>query len=300
LSRRIALTGGSGLIGQRLRAALVLNGDRVVPFVRDRARAPAGARFWNPSAGELAAADLEGIDAVVHLAGEPIASGRWTAARKRRILESRTHSTQLLSEVLSRLEHPPSVLVSASAIGVYGDRGETWLDEMSEPGTGFLPDVCVAWERAVEPARAAGVRVALARIGIALSPEGGALAQTLPLFRVGLGGRLGNGRQYMSWIGIDDLVAALQHAIECAALAGPFNAVAPNPVTNAEFTRVLARVLARPALLAVPSFALRLALGEMGQALLLDGARIAPHRLESTGFQFQHPDLEQALRLLLR
>ena len=300
MSRHIALTGGSGLIGQRLRAALLENGDRVVPFVRDRARAPAGARFWNPAAGELAAADIEGIDAVVHLAGEPIASGRWTAARRRRILESRTRSTRLLSEVLSRLEHPPSVLISASAIGYYGDRGETWLDETSDPGPGFLADVCVEWERAVEPARAAGVRVALVRIGLALAPEGGALGRMLPLFRTGLGGRLGNGRQYMSWIGIDDLVAAIQHAIECAALAGPFNAVAPNPVTNAEFTRVLSRVLSRPALLAVPSFALRLALGEMGQALLLEGARIAPRRLESTGFRFRHTELEQALRFLLR
>lgn len=272
----------------------------MVPFVRDRARAPTGARFWNPAAGELAAADLEGIDAVVHLAGEPIASGRWTAARRRRILESRTRSTRLLSEVLSRLEHPPSVLISASAIGYYGDRGETWLDETSDPGTGFLADVCVEWERAVEPARAAGVRVALVRIGLALAPEGGALGRMLPLFRMGLGGRLGNGRQYMSWIGIDDLVAAIQHAIECAALAGPFNAVAPNPVTNAEFTRILSRVLSRPALLAVPSFALRLALGEMGQALLLEGARIAPRRLESTGFRFRHTELEQALRFLLR
>lgn len=272
----------------------------MVPFVRDRARAPTGARFWNPAAGELATADLEGIDAVVHLAGEPIASGRWTAARRRRILESRTRSTRLLSEVLSRLEHPPSVLISASAIGYYGDRGETWLDETSDPGTGFLADVCVEWERAVEPARAAGVRVALVRIGLALAPEGGALGRMLPLFRMGLGGRLGNGRQYMSWIGIDDLVAAIQHAIECAALAGPFNAVAPNPVTNAEFTRILSRVLSRPALLAVPSFALRLALGEMGQALLLEGARIAPRRLESTGFRFRHTELEQALRFLLR
>ncbi len=299
MSRRVALTGSSGLIGQRLRAALLERGDHVVPFVREGGGGGTGERVWSPAAGGLDPALLEDIDAVVHLAGEPIAGGRWTASRKRRILESRARGTRLLCEALAELADPPGVLVSASAIGYYGDRGDAWLDEDSGPGTGFLPDVCVAWEAALDPARAAGIRVAQARIGIVLAREGGALASILPLFRMGVGGRLGRGRQYMSWIAIDDAIAALEHALDCVDLAGPFNAVAPNPVTNAVFTRTLSRVLARPAFLPVPAVALRLALGELARELLLDGARIAPRRLEATGFRFQHSDLEPALRHVL-
>ncbi len=295
----VALTGGSGLIGTRLRQALTRRGDRVVSFVRDPARAGPGDRFWDPASGHLDALAVEGLDAVVHLAGEPIASGRWTAARKRRILESRVRSTRLLCDALATAQEPPSVLISASAIGYYGDRGEAWIAEESEPGEGFLAEVCVAWEEATQAARAAGIRVGLARIGVVLAPEGGALARMLPIFRLGLGGRLGNGRQYLSWIGIDDAVAALEHALDCEALSGPFNLVGPKPVTNAEFTRTLSRVLSRPAVLPAPSLALRLAVGEMAQALLLDSARIAPRRLQSTGFRFRHPDLEGALRSLL-
>ncbi len=256
-------------------------------------------RVWNPAAGELDPAQLDGIDAVVHLAGEPIAPGRWTARRKREILESRTGSTRLLSEVLARLTTPPSVLISASAIGYYGNRGDARLDEESGPGSGFLAEVCLAWEQAVEPARRAGIRVAIPRIGVVLARHGGALAPLLLPFRLGLGGRLGHGRQYMSWIHIDDLVAAFQHALDQPDLEGPFNAVAPNPVPNTEFTKTLARVLHRPAFLPIPVPILRLALGELAEPLLLDSTRLTPSRLESTDFRFTHPKLEEALSSLL-
>ena len=256
-------------------------------------------RVWNPAAGELDPAQLDGIDAVVHLAGEPIAPGRWTARRKREILESRTGSTRLLSEVLARLKTPPSVLISASAIGYYGNRGDARLDEESGPGSGFLAEVCLAWEQAVEPARRAGIRVAIPRIGVVLARHGGALAPLLLPFRLGLGGRLGHGRQYMSWIHIGDLVAAFQHALDQPDLEGPFNAVAPNPVPNTEFTKTLARVLHRPAFLPIPVPILRLALGELAEPLLLDSTRLTPSRLESTDFRFTHPKLEEALSSLL-
>lgn len=297
MTRRVALTGASGLIGTRLRAALSAGGDQVVPLVRDASRDPE-ARAWQPGAGALDPGVLEGADAIVHLAGEPIA-GRWTAARKRRILESRVHGTRILCEALARMPRPPSVIVSASAIGYYGDRGDAWLDEDSGPGRGFLSEVCVAWEAAAEPARAAGTRVAQARLGIVLAREGGALAPLLPLFRLGLGARIGSGSQYMSWIAIDDVVSALRHALDSPELVGPFNAVAPNPVRNAEFTRTLAQVLSRPAFLALPAPLLRAVMGEMAQELLLDSVRVAPQRLEASGFAFRYPDLEPALRALL-
>ena len=268
-------------------------------FVRGGTQLAPHERIWNPAAGELDPAQLDGIDAVVHLAGEPIAPGRWTARRKREILESRTGSTRLLSEVLARLTTPPSVLISASAIGYYGNRGDVRLDEESGPGSGFLAEVCVAWEQAVEPARRAGIRVAIPRIGVVLARHGGALAPLLLPFRLGLGGRLGHGRQYMSWIHIDDLVAAFQHALDQPDLEGPFNAVAPNPVPNTEFTKTLARVLHRPAFLPIPVPILRLALGELAEPLLLDSTRLTPSRLESTDFRFTHPKLEEALSSLL-
>jgi uncharacterized protein (TIGR01777 family) len=299
LSRRIAITGASGLIGRRLQTAVAKAGDRVVRFVRGGAQPAADERVWNPAAGELDPADLDGIDAVVHLAGEPIAPGRWTTRRKREILESRTVSTRLLSEVLSRLASPPSVLISASAIGYYGDRGDALLDEESGPGSGFLAEVCLAWEQALEPARRAGIAVATPRIGVVLASHGGALAPLLLPFRLGLGGRIGNGRQYMSWIHLDDLVAAFQHALDQGDLTGAFNAVAPNPVRNTEFTQTLARVLHRPAFLPLPAPVLRLALGELAQPLLLDSTRLTPRRLQSTGFHFTPPHLAEALSSLL-
>ena len=239
------------------------------------------------------------MDAVIHLAGENIAGSRWTNRQKRRIRDSRVEGTRGLSEAVARLSRPPRVLVSASAIGYYGNRGAEPLTEDSLPGEGFLPETCRAWERATAPAREVGVRVVLLRIGIVLSPAGGVLQRLLPPFRLGLGGRLGTGRQFMSWIGLGDLVQVIRRALSDTTLEGPVNAVAPRPVRNEEFTRALGRVLHRPTLLPVPAFAIRLLLGEMGRELLLGGARVLPARLEATGFSFAGADIDSALRLEL-
>lgn len=254
---------------------------------------------WDPAAGQLDPQQLVGLDGVVHLSGEPIAGGRWTAARKRAILDSRVGSTRLLCERLAGLAVPPRVLVCASAIGYYGARGDELLDEQSAPGSGFLAEVCTAWEAACAPARDAGIRVVHARIGVVLAREGGALASMLPPFRLGLGGPLGDGRAFMSWITLEDLVGAIGHALTQDQVVGPMNAVAPNPVRNAEFTRALGQALHRPAVLPVPSLALRLALGEMGPALLLASTRVVPRVLLDTGYVFQHPTLAEALQATL-
>ncbi|MCG3180259.1 MAG: hypothetical protein BIFFINMI_02617 [Phycisphaerae bacterium] len=291
---RIAITGATGLIGRRLTPFLTTGGHEVLAVTR-RPPPGSGAIAWDPAAGRIDAAALEGLDAVVHLAGENIA-GRWTASRRRRILDSRTGGTRLLAEALAGLKRPPRVLVSASAIGYYGDRGDELLSEQSRPGEGFLPEVCVAWEKAADAARAAGIRVVHLRIGIVLAADGGALARMLPPFRAGMGGRLGGGRQYMSWIAIDDLIGAIHFAIMSDGLTGPANAVAPQAVTNWQFTRALGRVLRRPTVTPLPGFAIRVLLGQMGRDLLLASARVQPARLTAAGFEFQHPDLEQALR----
>ena len=254
---------------------------------------------WDPAKGEVDAAGLEGLDAVVHLAGENIASGRWNAVRKAAIRDSRVNGTRLLCDALAGLARPPKTLVCASAIGYYGDRGEELLTEESSPGTGFLPEVCREWEAASEPAARKGIRVVTLRIGVVLSPKGGALSRMLPLFRAGLGGVIGNGRQYVSWIALDDLVGIVLHALQSGELRGPVNAVAPVPVTNRELTEALGKVLSRPTLLPVPAFALRLAVGEMADALLLASARVVPRRLEETGYRFRFPELGGALRHLL-
>jgi len=243
--------------------------------------------------------DLAGIDAVVHLAGESIAEGRWTSERKRRILESRQKGTHLLAEKIAGLAEPPSVMVSASAIGYYGDRGNELLTEESEPGTMFLSGVCKEWEAAAQPAREAGVRVVHPRFGIVLSTEGGALGTTLPIFKLGGGGKIGSGRQYWSWVTLDDVVGAIVHAINMDTLSGPVNVVAPDPPTNAEYTRVLGRVLGRPTFFAVPAPAIRIVLGGMADNLLLASARVEPAKLEETGYEYRHPELEGALRHLL-
>jgi hypothetical protein len=254
---------------------------------------------WDPARAQLDPRALEGVDAVVHLAGESIAARRWTQAVKERVRRSRVESTRLLSETLGRLSRRPRVLVSASAVGYYGSRGEELLTEDSPPGEGFLSDVARAWEAATEPARAAGIRVVHPRLGLVLAGQGGALPRMALPFRLGVGGVIGDGRQYWSWVALEDVTRVVELAIALESLAGPVNAVAPAPVTNREFTRALGRVLRRPTLLPLPAFAVRLLLGEMGQALLLDSARVLPRRLEHAGFRFRHPKLEGALRAAL-
>jgi uncharacterized protein len=274
-------------------------GHEICPIVRARDGIPAKAIPWNPSAKTLALEALEGADAVIHLAGENIAEGRWTTERKRRILESRRLGTSLLADSLSRLSAPPKVLISASAIGYYGDRGEEVLKEDSGPGQGFLADVCREWEDAAQPAAEKGIRLVISRTGLVLSGAGGVLSRMLLPYRMGLGGRIGNGRQYMSWITLDDLVRAIYHAIQNEKVVGPMNAVAPHPATNFEFTKAMGRALSRPTLFPLPALAARLFLGEMADALLLASARVEPACLLSSGFRFQYPDLDSALRHVL-
>jgi hypothetical protein len=264
--------------------------------VRAQPRAGAAEIQWDPETGIREPASLEGIDAVVHLAGENIASGRWTPERKARIRDSRVKGTRTLCETLARLTQPPKVLLSASAIGYYGDRGAEPLWEQSIAGEGFLADVCRAWEDATQPAVEKGIRVALLRLGIVLSPSGGALARMLLPFKLGIGGIIGNGKQYMSWITLDDVVGAIHHTLMNDTLRGSVNVVAPYPVTNREFTKTLGRVLGRPTIFPMPAFAARLAFGEMADALLLASARVEPKRLLATNYTFRHAELEEALR----
>ena len=295
---RILVSGASGLVGSALVPFLSAAGHEVVRLVRTPAPTPEGTLHWDPR-GPLAPECVAGFDAVVHLAGAGIADRRWSAARKATILDSRVDGTRTLAVALSECKAPPRVFVCASATGFYGDRGDEVVDEAAAPGGGFLPEVCAAWEAAAEPARAAGLRVAHVRIGIVLDPRGGALGKMLPIFKLGLAGRLGAGTQWMSWIAIDDLLDVLHRALVDARVRGPLNAVAPNPVTNAAFTATLARVLRRPAFLPAPAFALRLALGEMAQPLLLASTRVVPAGLLALEHRFRHPDLEGALRHLL-
>ena len=294
----ILITGATGLIGSRLSASLFQKYHRVIQMVRESPLS-ADRIFWNPASGKLNKAELEGIDAVVHLAGESITGGKWTPEKKHRILQSRINGTRLLSESLAGLSRPPKVFISASAIGYYGDRGEERLDESSAPGTGFLPDVCREWEKATEPAVSKGIRVVTMRTGIVLSALGGALAQMLPVFRLGLGGKIGNGRQYMSWIALEDITGIIEYAIQNESLQGPVNAVSPNPVPNRDFTKTLGRVLSRPSIGVLPGFAARLFLGEMADALLLASTRVVPSRLAEAKYPFRFPLLEDALRYVL-
>jgi uncharacterized protein (TIGR01777 family) len=297
---QIAVTGASGLIGQALVPFLAAGGHRVVTV--SRRAGGRGQVAWDPDRGVLDGSALEGIQAVVHLAGEPIGV-RWTAARKRRILRSRVSGTRLLAETLARLPRPPRALVMASGAGIYGNRGDTIVTEATpaeEAPPDFLVQVAREWEAAAEPARAAGIRVVPMRLGMVLSPTGGALAKMLPLFRLGLGGPLGSGRQWVSWIAIDDAVGAMHHAIFTPSLAGPVNATAPEPVTARVLARTLGRVLGRPALLPAPAPVLRLVFGEMARVALLGGQRAMPARLLASDYRFRHPSLEPALRFLLR
>jgi len=295
--QHVLVTGGRGLIGSALLPMLTTGGHRVRTLTRATPRG-AGEVRWDPARGVLDPAAFDGVDAVVHLAGESIGA-RWTAERRRDILESRVAGTRLIAERIAALERPPRVWISASAVGFYGDRGEETLTEDSAPGTGFLPEVVRAWEAATGPAEARGVRVVHLRSAVVLTPRGGALARMLPPFRLGLGGPLGDGRQWMSWISIDDLCALIHRALFDPQLAGAVNAVAPAPVTSRGFARTLGSALGRPAVLPVPAAALRLAFGAMADGTLLASQRVIPARLERLGHSFRHATLEVALRHLL-
>jgi uncharacterized protein (TIGR01777 family) len=295
----VLVSGASGFMGSDLVPTLIAGGHTVTRLVRSTPRPGQAEIPWNPVARSIGTPALEGLDAVVHLAGDNIASGRWTAAKKASIRNSRVQGTTVLCEALAQLVKPPKVLLSASAFGYYGDRGETILREESPPGTGFLAEVCQAWEAATAPAAQRGIRVVHLRFGMVLSPAGGALAKMLTPFRLGLGGVIGTGKQYMSWIALDDVLGAIDHALNTEALQGPVNVVAPSAVTNREFTITLGKVLRRPTWLPLPAFAVRLMFGEMGDALLLASTRVAPARLVASGYTFQYPELEQALQHLL-
>ena len=287
---KIGMTGSSGLVGSALMPILIAAGHDVVPLKRPR--------DWNPDQGAVNVSAFSGVEAMIHLAGENIASGRWTAARKQSFLDSRLKGTRLIAETISRMEKPPQVLVSASAIGYYGDRGNEVLIENSAPGTGFLAELCSQWEAATDPATRKGIRVVHLRIGLVLSPSGGALGKMLLPFKLGLGGRIGSGRQFWSWISLDDLCGAIAHCTQATELHGPVNIVSPTPVTNSEFTKALGRALGRPAIFPVPAFALRTALGEMADALVLASARVEPKKLMASRFVFRHTELEATLRYL--
>ena len=297
---KVLISGSTGLIGSALIPVLTEAGHDVVRLVRSTPKPDGSEVHWDPESERIDTAGLEGIDAVVHLAGENIGAGRWSRNRKARIFDSRVKGTRLLCESLANLTHPPRVLVSASAIGYYGDRDEEILNEESISGFGFLAEVCVEWEIATEPLAETEIRVVNLRTGIVLSLAGGPLEKMLPPFKMGVGGVLGNGRQYMSWTTLDDAVGAIHHALTTDSLHGPVNNVAPHPVTNREFTKILGRVLGRPTLFPIPSFGLRLMFGEeMANELFLASTRVEPSRLLETGYSFQYPDLESALRHIL-
>ncbi|MEI7757005.1 MAG: TIGR01777 family oxidoreductase [bacterium] len=294
---KIVISGASGLIGKRLVEQLQQHGHDVVRLVRRAAGT--GEVMWDPKAGVLSASALEGADAVIHLSGAGIGDKRWTTSYKREILESRTITTNLIATTIANMNRKPSVFLSGSAIGIYGPRGDEQLNEVSTDGTSFLADVCKQWEDAAKPASDAGIRTVLLRTGIVLTTKGGALKKQLPLFQLGLGGKFGNGKQWQSWISIDDEVGAIEHLLT-ANVSGAVNLTAPNPVTNAEFTSTLARVVKRPAFLPIPPFAPKAILGgELADALLFTGQRVLPAALNASGYQFVHPTLEVALRALL-
>lgn len=296
---RIAITGASGMIGRALSSFLSAGGHQVVRVVRRAAGA--GEVSWDPAKGRLDPVELQGCEAVVHLAGENVGAGRWSAERRERIRESRRLGTTLIAETIAKLDPPPRVLVSASAIGIYGSRGDEELREASAlaPAGVFLADVCREWEAATQPARNAGIRVAIPRFGVVLSPAGGALQKMLPFFQAGVGGPAGSGRQWMSWISLDDTLGAIHHALFTDALEGPVNAVGPAPVTNREFSGTLGRVLGRPAVLPVPAAVLRLLFGAMADGTVLSSAAVLPELLRATGYEFRHSTLESALRFVL-
>jgi hypothetical protein len=293
----IGVTGAAGFVGSALVPALARDGHQIIRLRRVKPEPGSPEIYWNPAAGALPSL-FEGFEAVVHLAGENIA-GRWTSEKKKTIHESRVLGTRQVAESLAEMVKPPRVLVMASAIGYYGDRGDELLTEQSAPGTGFLAQVCQEWEAAAEPAERAGIRVAKLRLGVVLARHGGALLKMLRPFRLGLGGKLGSGRQYWSWVTLADVVAAFQLALANESLHGPVNVVAPEPVRNADFTKALGATLDRPTIFPMPAFAARLALGEMADALLLASQRVQPIKLANAGYKFQHSQLEPALQHIL-
>jgi uncharacterized protein len=292
---KILISGSHGLVGTALIKALQADGHDISRLVRHYPSSPAEIE-WSPDRYSIALSLIEGFDAVVHLAGESIAEGRWTEEKKKRIRESRVKGTRLLGDALANLSQRPGVLVSASAIGYYGNRGDETVTEASAPGNDFLSEVCVEWEKATDLAKEKGIRTVNARFGIILDKDGGALKKMLPPFKMGLGGRIGDGKQWMSWIALDDVVGAIKFALTNDALQGPVNFVAPNPVRNAEFTKTLGRVLSRPTLFPIPAFGVRLAFGEVADALLLSSQRVEPKSLTEANYQFQYSQLDEALR----
>ncbi|MDM8549599.1 TIGR01777 family oxidoreductase [Desulfobacterales bacterium HSG2] len=295
----ILISGASGVVGSALIPFLTTGGHRVIRLIRRRPGSKEKAVCWNPATGYLTPDDLNGINTVIHLAGENIGQGRWTRAKKKRIIESRVKGTSLIARAATELKPLPELLICASAIGYYGNRGERILTEKDGRGDDFISKVCYEWEKAAAPAVEKGIRVVFLRIGIALTPAGGALAKLLLPFQAGLGGKIGNGRQHMSWIGIDDVIGAMHHVMINDEVEGPVNVVSPNPLTNLEFTETLGKVLSRPTLLSVPAAAINLAFGEMGREVLLSSTRVRPEKLLKTGYRFRNPDIEEALSHLL-
>jgi uncharacterized protein len=295
---KIVVSGSTGLIGTSLLQALTRRGYEVVPLVRRKVAAGEGALAWDPERGTIDRPGLEGADAVIHLAGENV-FGRWSRAKKQRIRDSRVNGTRLLCDAVAGLRRRPATLLAGSAIGYYGDRGEEPLTEESAPGEDFLAHVARDWEAATVAATRAGIRVVNMRVGVVLTTKGGALAKMLPAFRIGLGGPIGGGNQYVSWIALDDIMHAMQHVLDHESFVGPVNLTAPAPVKNRDFAKTLGKVLGRPAAVTVPAFALRLAFGSEGAAMLGSGQRVMPARLLASGFQFRYPEVEPTLRHLL-
>jgi uncharacterized protein (TIGR01777 family) len=295
---RLLIAGASGLVGSALVPLLKAENSDVTRLVRSAVKS--GEIEWHPERGLIDAPALEGFDAVINLAGDGIANGRWTEEKKRRILDSRVNGTRLLSETMAKLSRKPKTFINASAIGFYGSRGAELVDEESGPGEGFLASVCRQWESATAPAEQAGIRVVKLRLGVILAKDGGIMGSMLRPFKLGLGGKVGSGEQIISWVAMDDVVAAINFILQHETLRGPINLVAPHPVTNEEFTKTLGRVLSRPTFMAMPAFAARLAFGEMADEMMLSSTRVTGKVLNGAGFKFQFPELEGAVRAMLQ
>ena len=294
---KILIAGASGLVGSALVSKLKAEGAEVTPLVRSEAKS--GEIEWHPDRGSIDAPALEGFDAVINLAGDGIAKGRWTEEKKRRILDSRVNGTRLLSETMANLSRKPATFINASAVGFYGSRGDELVDEESGPGEGFLAGVCRQWESATTLAEQAGIRVVKLRLGVILTKDGGIMGSMLGPFKLGLGGKVGSGEQVISWVAMDDVAGVISFILQNDSVRGPVNAVAPQPVTNEEFTKTLGRVLSRPTFMAMPAFAARLAFGEMADEMMLSSTRVAAKVLNGAGFRFQYPELEGAVRAML-